>query len=117
MASLCTDVALLPLLRLKALHPSIIINVESTEPELDDHVEPLDYIFNNENGLWLRWVKTGAMTQAQLAIGHTFRYPRGPVPWVCFHAVLQTRESHRLPELYAMFDDFPDIRLTAGVSR
>jgi hypothetical protein len=116
MTSLCIDLALIPLLRLRALHPSIIINVESAEPELDDQVEPLDQIFNNENELWLRWVKTGAMTQARLAIGHAFGHPRGPVPWVCFHVVLQTRESHRLQELRAMFDDFPDIGLTTGVS-
>jgi hypothetical protein len=64
MSSLCTDVELLPLLRLKALHLSIVINVDSAEPDLDEHVEPLLQIFNNENDLWLRWVKTGAMTQA-----------------------------------------------------
>jgi hypothetical protein len=114
--SSCGKMDLLPLLRLQVLHPSIVINVE-----YPNSIEPVQQILNNESELWLSWIKTGAMEQAQLKIFRHFRQPRQPlgsIAHIRLHVVLRRQDAFEFWELrlFEMFDHCPAIYVTEGIS-
>jgi hypothetical protein len=92
--SRCEYVDLLPLLRLKARHPSTNIEVAGGGDQLLSRgVEPFRHVFiDNQNKTWLSWINTGAMTQARLTIRDPF-WPLGA--FIFIHVVLRRRSAEK----------------------
>jgi hypothetical protein len=92
--SRCEYVDLLPLLRLKARHPSTNIELErGSEAFLSQGVEPFRHVvIDNQDETWLHWINTGAMTQARLTIRDPF-WPHGS--FIFIHVVLGRRSAEK----------------------
>jgi hypothetical protein len=66
--SLCSEVDLVPMLKLKAIHPEIHISFEWEKGPLERCSKPFDSILTNRNSTWLRWITSGTLKVARVTL-------------------------------------------------